>query len=187
MKYYARRIDDASQRVATVSAYLHGNVKMYLCEFVFQTRRRVASFSYFLLHAKEHGSSRTNHGVVRFGLKNCRKIRAEQEVVERGQQAIQAAYVRVAGGALAVSHTGKCIFLRSYAATVKEWLVRPVQQCRRREPRQSWLPSSLGHAARRVAYPLSPAQLRSIDRPRFVDRKATCANHRGSGSREHPR
>jgi hypothetical protein len=44
-----------------------------------------------MLDAIEHGSRGTNHSAVRFGLNDCGEAGIEQEIIERGQQAVQTA------------------------------------------------------------------------------------------------
>ena len=91
MKDDARRIDDAPQRVALVLVDLSGNREMESSEAVVQAGERVFSLGYFSLDAIEHGSRGTNHSAVRFGLNDCGEAGIEQEIIERGQQAVQTA------------------------------------------------------------------------------------------------
>ena len=43
-------------------------------ELLVQAGVRVSSLGYLLLDAKKHGSRGTNHGAVRFDLKDCGEI-----------------------------------------------------------------------------------------------------------------
>jgi hypothetical protein len=91
MKDDAGRIDDASQRVALALVDLSGNCEMEPSDAVIQAGVRVLPVGYLLLDAKKHGSRGTDHSAVRFDLNDRGEARIEQEIVERGQQAVQAA------------------------------------------------------------------------------------------------
>jgi len=70
----------------------------------------VFSLDYLLLDAKKDGSRSANHSAVRFGLNDGGETGAEQEIIERGQQAVQTAQAGIGGGVLAVLHgLVKCI------------------------------------------------------------------------------
>src|SRR5271170_5912675 len=110
MKDDPGRIDDASQRVALVPVDLRGNCKMESSEAVVQAGEGVFSLGYLLPDAKKLGSRSTNHRAVRFGLNDGGETRTEQEIIERGQQAVQTAQAGIGGGVLAVLHGQvKCI------------------------------------------------------------------------------
>jgi hypothetical protein len=104
MQNDARRIDDAPQRVAPILVDLFRNGEMESGEAVVQAGQRVLSLGYLLLDAKQHGAGGTNHRGARFGLNDHVETGIEQEIVKRGQQAVQAAYVGIAGFVLAARH-----------------------------------------------------------------------------------
>src|ERR1700722_6634059 len=104
MKDDAGRIDDAPQRVALVLVDLFGNCAMEPSEAVVEAGNRVFSLLYLLLDTKKHGAGETNHGGVRFGSNDGAETGIEQEIIERGQQAVQAVQVGIAGRVLAVLH-----------------------------------------------------------------------------------
>jgi hypothetical protein len=58
-------------------------------EAMIQAGERVFSLGYFPLDATEHGSRGANHSAVRFGLNDWGEAGIEQEIIERGQQAVQ--------------------------------------------------------------------------------------------------
>jgi hypothetical protein len=104
MKDDAGRIDDAPQRVALVLVDLSGNCEMESGKALVQAGERVFSLGYLLPDAKKHGARGTNHSVVRFSLNDRGETGIEQEIIERGQQAVQAAYVGIVGRILAALH-----------------------------------------------------------------------------------
>src|ERR1700684_3040548 len=105
MKDDAGRIDDAPQRVALVLVDLTGNCEMESGKALVQAGERVFSLGYLLPDAKKHGARGTNHGIVRFNLYDRGETGSEQEIIDRGQQGVQAAYVGIAGRVLAGLHT----------------------------------------------------------------------------------
>src|SRR5271156_3852187 len=100
----AGRIDDAPQRVALVLVDLSGNWEMESGKALVQAGERVFSLGYLLLDAEKHGPRGTNHSIVRFSLNDCGETGIEQEIIERGQQAVQAAHVEIVGRVLAALH-----------------------------------------------------------------------------------
>ena len=91
MQNDARRIDDAPQRVALILVDLFRNGEMESGKAVVQAGQRVLSPGYLLLNAKQHGARGTNHRGARFGLNDDIETGIEQEIIKRGQQAVQAA------------------------------------------------------------------------------------------------
>jgi hypothetical protein len=69
-----------------------------------QAGERVFSLGDLLLDAEKHGARGTNHSIVRFNLNDRGETGIEQEIIERGQQAVQAAYIGIAGRVLAAFH-----------------------------------------------------------------------------------
>jgi hypothetical protein len=104
MKEDTGRIDDASQRVALTLVEFSGNCEREPSEALVQAGEGVFSLGYLLPDAKKYGSRSTNHSVVGFDLNHCGKTGTEQEIVERGQQAVQTAQARIGGGVLAALH-----------------------------------------------------------------------------------
>ncbi len=102
MKDDTGRIDDASQRVALVLVDFLGNCDMESSEAEVQAGERVFSLGYLPLDAKKHRSRSTNYSAVRFDLDDCGETGAEQEIIERGQQAVQTARTGIGGSVLAV-------------------------------------------------------------------------------------
>ena len=91
MKDHAGRIDHPSQRVALVLLNLSATARGEFAESLVQARGIMSSFADFLPDAKQHGSHGANHAVARFNLNHRGETGIEQKIVERGQQAIQAA------------------------------------------------------------------------------------------------
>ena len=91
MKDDAGRVDDAPQREALVPFDLSGNREVEFSEAVVQAGERVLSLGYFPFNATEHGPGGTNYSAVGFGLNDCGEAEIEQEIIERGQQAVQTA------------------------------------------------------------------------------------------------
>jgi hypothetical protein len=104
MKYDSGRINDASQRIAFVPIDLMDNFEMEFRKFIRQAGMRVPSLGYLQFDAKKDRSRGTDHSAVRLNLKDCGEVGIEQEIIERGQQAVQAAYFEIAGCVLAAFH-----------------------------------------------------------------------------------
>jgi hypothetical protein len=58
---------------------------------------RVPTFSNLLPDAKKDGPRGTDDSPVRLNLKDRGEARIEQEIIERGQKAVQAAHLGIAG------------------------------------------------------------------------------------------
>src|SRR5271170_7158351 len=98
-------IDNAAQRVATIPGDIAGNFNRKLSYSAVEARLRVLSFANLLSDAKKNATRRTNYCVAGCRLKYRGEFGGEQQIIDRGQQTVQAAHVVTSCHVLAAFHS----------------------------------------------------------------------------------